>query len=120
MKGVSFTEKTAVFGKPDGWKDEDCYSLPVAQTVYENSDGSDVPCLVSCWELSEEEIAEIIRTKRMYLSITGGTMPPVSLMVENPFPDNYDKEQGVTRFRAACAGNQARSAISRNPSNPTT
>jgi hypothetical protein len=117
MKGVEFSEQTATLGKPAGWKDEDCYGLPVAQTVYENSDNMDVPCLISCWELNDEETAEIIRTKRIYLTITGGIMPPVGLMAENPFPDNYDKEQGLSRFKAACAEAQARSAISRNSSN---
>lgn len=35
-------------------------------------------CCISCWELSEEELAEILRTKRIYLSVFSGiTQPPV-------------------------------------------
>lgn len=35
-------------------------------------------CSVSCWELSPEEIAEVQRTGRIYLSVFfGETQPPV-------------------------------------------
>ena len=29
-------------------------------------------CIVSCWELSEEEIAEIVKTKKVFLSSWSG------------------------------------------------
>ncbi|RVM91480.1 hypothetical protein [Sinorhizobium meliloti] len=35
-------------------------------------------CSVSCWELSAEELAEVNRTGRIYLSVfSGRTQPPV-------------------------------------------
>jgi len=35
-------------------------------------------CCVSCWELSDEEIAEIMKSRRVYLSVVlGDTQPPV-------------------------------------------
>lgn len=35
-------------------------------------------CSVSCWELSPEELAEVNRTGRVYLSVfSGRTQPPV-------------------------------------------
>jgi hypothetical protein len=35
-------------------------------------------CTVSCWELSDEELAEIIKSKRVYLTVLfGKTSPPV-------------------------------------------
>lgn len=41
-------------------------------------------CCVSCWELSEEELAEIVRTKRVFLSVFfGNTQPPVYLGSES-------------------------------------
>src|SRR5882757_2240711 len=69
MQGVKFAQQTTVYGKPPGWKDDDCYGLPVAQTVYNNSDEKPVPCLISCWELSPEELAEVQKTGKVYLSI---------------------------------------------------
>jgi hypothetical protein len=91
MKGIPFPEQTTVYGKPEGWKDEDCYGLPVAQSVYANSEGKPVPCLISCWEKDGQ---------RIYLSITGTTMPPVSIMTESPFPNNYDKEAALVAHQS--------------------
>jgi len=96
MKGIKFPESTTGYGKPEGWKDEDCYTLPVSQSYYGDSEGRAIPCLISCWEhdLTDAQIEEIIRTRkvRTYLSITGAGMPPVSLSLDSPFPENYDKE----------------------------
>lgn len=37
-------------------------------------------CSVSCWQLTPEEIAEVARTGRLYVSILSGTsQPPVFL-----------------------------------------
>lgn len=102
MKGVSFPEQTTVFGKPEGWKDEDCYGLPVAQTYYRNSEGQPIPCLVSCWELTPEDIVELQKTGRIYLSITGTGLPPVSLSALYPFTQGCSKEEALAvhhRFR---------------------
>jgi hypothetical protein len=101
MQGVKFPEQTTVFGKPAGWKDEDCYGLPVAQTVYTNSDGKNVACLISCWELMPEELAEIQQSGKIYLSITGKGMPPVSLSAVNPFPEGYDKDLALANHQEA-------------------
>lgn len=102
MKGVSFPEQSTVYGKPAGWKDADCYGLPVAQTVYANSDGSLVPCLISCWEgeLTDAQIAEIVRTRKVkiFQSITGASLPPSCLMIESPFPGDYNKEAALDAF----------------------
>lgn len=41
--------------------------------------------IISCWELSDEEIREIIKNKVVWLSIWGNQQSPVCLMTENPF-----------------------------------
>jgi hypothetical protein len=45
--------------------------------------------LVSCWEPSEEELAEIIRTKKVFIGVmanpTYRTQPPVYVMGVDPF-----------------------------------
>jgi hypothetical protein len=103
MKGVKFPEQTTVYGKPEGWKDEDCYGLPVAQSFYLNSDQKPVPCLISSWEgeLTDEQIDEIIRSRKVkvFLSITGTGMPPVSLQVDTPFGEHYDPQAGIAFHR---------------------
>lgn len=40
---------------------------------------------VSEWELSEEDIAEMMRTKRLYISIMGSGMPPIRPSSFDPF-----------------------------------
>lgn len=41
-------------------------------------------CSVSCWELSDEEIEEIVRTRRVFISILSGrTQPPVFIGSES-------------------------------------
>lgn len=99
MKGVEFPEQTTVYGKPKGWKEEDCYGLPVSQAFYGNSDGNGVCCLISCWQLTPEEMEEVKRTGKIYLSITGSGMPPVSLYTENPFSEDYDKARALEIHR---------------------
>lgn len=45
-------------------------------------------CCVSCWELSDGEIAEIVRSKRVYLSVFfGDTQPPVFVGCEQQVRD---------------------------------
>lgn len=39
--------------------------------------------LISAWALSDEEVAEIVRTRTVYLSIMGGGMPPVFVAAES-------------------------------------
>jgi len=42
-------------------------------------------CVVSCWELSDEELAEVIRTKRIYFQALGRTHPPIMVHGSTPF-----------------------------------
>jgi hypothetical protein len=42
-------------------------------------------CVVSCWELTPEELAEVQRTGRLYIQAFGRTHPPVSVHGASPF-----------------------------------
>ena len=39
--------------------------------------------VVSCWEFDDAELAEIVRTRRVYASIAGPTQPPMYLATES-------------------------------------
>lgn len=110
MQGVKFPQQTTVYGKPEGWKDEDCYGLPVNQAYYQNSNGYGVPCLISCWQLSPEELEEVKRTGKIFLSITGAGMPPVSLYTADPFPENYNKEEALQIHQRLAKGERIHSS----------
>lgn len=44
--------------------------------------------IISCWELSEEEIQKIIKNKVIWLSIWGKEQLPVCLLAETPFMEH--------------------------------
>lgn len=41
--------------------------------------------VVSCWEMTDEEIADLVKTRRLYLVVCGQPQPPVSLHSRPPF-----------------------------------
>lgn len=47
--------------------------------------------IISCWKLTEQELAKIQETGIVYLSVMGRFQPPVWLGVETPFVDNAEK-----------------------------
>jgi hypothetical protein len=81
MLPVDFPERNFVYGKPLGWTDEQCSDLP----VFKGNTTDGFPVIISCWKFSKEDLEEIQRTGKIYLSITSDGMPPVSLFTENPF-----------------------------------
>lgn len=77
MKAIEFPQQNKILLKPDDMTDEECFSLPIF------SDGKNC---ISLWELNEQEIQELVRTKRIWLwMVSGHTQPPVLLQVESPF-----------------------------------
>ena len=42
------------------------------------------PVIISCWELSEEELQEIQKNKQVFLTVFGLQTPPIAVGV-NPF-----------------------------------
>ena len=88
MLPVSFPQKNFEFTKPEGMTDEQCMSLPVCVCELKIDDsGSKAMHVISCWQLSKEDLDEINRTGRIYLGVMG-MQPPVFLAAENPCPDD--------------------------------
>lgn len=66
--GIDFPGSNRRYAPPAGVSEDQCKTLHVF---------SNGPCLVSCWEFTDEEIAEIVRTRRAFLSVwSGGTLFP--------------------------------------------
>lgn len=91
MLPTTFEESNFVFTKPQGWTDEQCMDLPVFKGNAKDVDGGEIPVIISCWKFNKEDLEEIQKTGCIYLSITGGGMPPVSLFTENPFIKSSDE-----------------------------
>lgn len=64
---VEFDGQNLVLQPPTGA--ENVRPLPIFRNGF---------CCVSCWELTDEELAEIVRTRRVFISVfSGNTQPPV-------------------------------------------
>ena len=75
-KPVGFEGANSLMLAPKG--SADCIDLQVF------NDGDQV---ISCWRMSDEEIANLVETRCVWLSIKGGGMPPV--MVSGDALVNY-------------------------------
>ena len=71
MKPVDFEDKNMTLSAPG------CGALPALQTK-DN-------CIVTCWEMSEEDKEEFAKTGRIWLSVIGLKHPPVCMSVEQPY-----------------------------------
>lgn len=85
MHPVDFPEKNITFQAPPNMPE--CQPLP----AHIHPGG-----IISCWQISDEELEILVKTKQIYLCIATIVQPPVSLMVEMPFtpetefPDTID------------------------------
>lgn len=82
MKPVEFEGQNNVYHKPESMSEEECGSLPVNQT-------KDI--IVCCWELDENDIKDILKTKRIWLGIITSVQPPVFLTTGEPYQVSVTK-----------------------------
>ena len=75
MIPANFEESNMVLNRPDEMTSDDCDPLSVCKT--ETVDG--FPVVISCWKVTQEELEEIQKTGRVWLTVYGHTMPPVIL-----------------------------------------
>lgn len=78
-----FPEQNFKFIRPAGMTEEECGDLPVYM------DGQEI---VSCWELSGEELDEVKRTGCVWLMVFGQITPPVCVLGVTPFVHMADGE----------------------------
>jgi hypothetical protein len=80
MKPVKTKLTNTIFKRPD------CFDLP--GTKYKYDDGT--PAIETCWELSDEELEKVIKTKKIYVQQEGETLPPMALSVNSVLEDGED------------------------------
>jgi hypothetical protein len=67
---------------------EGCYALPVVRVHL-----SEGPALVTAWELSEQEMADVQRTGRIWVTLLGNLQPPIMVTSRSVHaPDPLDEE----------------------------
>lgn len=70
---------TRVLGAPLGWKPETsgpCVGLPIRDEM-----NGDVPCMVSAWEPTPDELLAIMAGAKIMLRVLGTAHPPVMIYV---------------------------------------
>lgn len=82
LKPVDFAEKNGTFTSPG------CLPLPACICI-EN----DLPTVITCWELTDEQLETLKDTRRVWLAVIGG-QPPVYLTTLCPIPtqETWDDE----------------------------
>jgi hypothetical protein len=81
MTPASFDESNVVLDKPQDMSYDECDALSVLRT--ETTEG--LPVVISCWKPTKEELDEIIKTGRVWLTIYGYTMPPAYVSGTKPW-----------------------------------
>ena len=82
MKPLRIDGATRILGAPDDWDPEtqgDVNLLPIRDMTAMSG-----PVMLSCWELSPDELAKIQATGKVYLMVWGTGHPPVAISVEEP------------------------------------
>lgn len=82
MIPTAFDQENCVLSAPPGMEESvvplSCWRGPIKGEEA-------LPCVISCWKPTKEEMAEIQRTGRIWLVILGSTMPPVNPQAFSPF-----------------------------------
>ena len=88
MVPTSFDDSNDVLDKPPNMSREECDPLNILRAATPSGH----PVLISCWKLTRQELEEINRTGRIWLTIYGDMMPPVALDVKKWFKTQNDLE----------------------------
>lgn len=78
---IKFQQANDVLLPPENMTEEQCATLPIfrGKTSDMISD-----CVVSCWQLSDEELEEVKRTGKVFVGALGKTHPPIFIMGKFP------------------------------------
>jgi hypothetical protein len=98
MKSITFPGYSRIIGKPQNMTDEECGSLVVRDTL---NDGW--PAMESVWELSDEDLKMINKTKKVILMVVGHVHPPVSVCVWHE-PEFADIEENDLVIKSQTIG----------------
>lgn len=81
MNYADFVEKNFTYTAPEG--DKDCGDLPVYKM--DDPKNPNTKIIFSCWEITPDEILEVLMTKRIWLQVHFPEQPPVALFARSPF-----------------------------------
>lgn len=77
MIPIKFPEQNVTFKHPD----PNCGDLPAFQ---------DDSVIVSCWELTDEDLEAVNSSRKIWVGIRGKVLQPMWIITELPFVDNTE------------------------------
>lgn len=88
MKPINFTEANKNYVAPrkgdgsivEGY--EDCQDLPIFEGTCEGK-----PVKISLWEFTDEEVAELVKTKQLWVYIFANHVVPIGFATSYPFQE---------------------------------
>lgn len=81
MYPVKFAEQNIIFERPYDMNDEECKPLP----AFKGPDEHGFPVVISCWELTREEVDQVIGTGKIWSVVVCTQPSPMSLQTNSPF-----------------------------------
>lgn len=87
MNPIEFPEQNIVFHPAKGTEDE-VGNLP----AFRSQPGS-MPLIISCWQLSPEDLTKVQETGKIWLTQWQVQLYPVGLSTESPFREINDQEE---------------------------
>jgi hypothetical protein len=84
MKPIKFPQANTNLIKPDDMTDEQCGELPVYRGAAENG----FPVYISCFELDEQELLDVLQTKKIWVHVYAASHPPIALDCADPWRKN--------------------------------
>lgn len=95
MKPKKFEGYNKIYNPPPTMTEEDCLPLPaMARNGH----------IVSCWEISDEEYAELGKTRELYIVVVGDGQPPIYPSSYNPVTDILSVGEEILRLPEDWAG----------------
>lgn len=77
---IGFPEANKVFVKPENMTDDQCARLPACKVVPD--DGPSY--VLACWQLTPEEIIEVLQLGVVWIGIMGAGVPPHFIAGKKP------------------------------------
>lgn len=81
MEPTDFKESNCVLDKPLSMTRDECEAL----NVFKGASANGVPVNISCWKFTKEDMEEIAKTGRLWITVFGKDMPPICPHTEHPF-----------------------------------
>ena len=81
MEPADFEESNTSMGPPKGKTEDEVYTIRAWRGFTDKRD----PLTIVCFKPTSDEIDEIRRTGRVWVSMMTHTMPPIGLIAEHPF-----------------------------------